>query len=153
MEKPEAGRDERKSSNGSGTGKPGFQLLSKSIQRLLQDYGMDSTLGLQLSAALGGGLRIGETCGALLGALMVVGLKYGVTDPLNMEGKARCDEEERKVSTGFLELNGSILCRNLLGIDTSIGDNRNKAKEMGLFNSICPGVIERTIELLEELGY
>lgn len=130
-----------------------FNCSQKIFSAFCAEYGMDPALGLKLSAAMGGGLRIGETCGALLGALMVVGLKYGVADPFNAEEKARCDEEERKVSAGFLEMNGSIVCRNLLGIDTSIGNNRSKAKEMGLFNSICPGIIERTIKLLEELGY
>lgn len=130
-----------------------FNCSQKVFSAFCPEYGMDRELGLQVSAAMGGGLRIGETCGVLLAALMVVGLKYGVTDPFNVEGKARCDEEERKVSAGFLEMHGTIVCRDLLGIDTSIGNNRNTAKEMGLFNSICPGIVERTITLLEELGY
>ena len=130
-----------------------FNCSQKLFSAFCTDYGMDKNFGLRISGALGGGMRIGETCGVLLAALLVVGLKYGSADPADFEAKALCDEKERQVSAAFLEMYGCIACRDILGIDTSVGDNRAKAKELGLFRDICPNIIDNTIKLLKDLGY
>lgn len=118
-----------------------------------EQYGIPRDQGIQMAGALGGGLRAGEACGALVGALLVVGLKYGTADTDDSIQKGLCDERAKEIAFKFKEMNGHIPCRDLLGIDTSLGDNRSKAKDMGLFNDICPQIIENTVELLEEMGY
>lgn len=118
-----------------------------------EQYGIEREQGLRISGALGGGLRAGESCGALVGALLVVGLKYGTANADDSEQRALCDEKAREVSAKFKEMHEHITCRELLGIDTSVGDNRSKAKEMGLFNDICPAIIKNVVEFLEEMGY
>jgi len=130
-----------------------FNCSQKVFSAFCEDYGIERDMGLRISGALGGGLRIGETCGALIAALLVVGLKYSTVNPSDEVAKALCDEKEREVSASFREIYGSITCRDILGIDTSIGNNRSIAKDMGLFKNVCPGIIERSIELLEGLGY
>lgn len=41
------------------------------------ELGMDEELALKIATSFGGGARKGELCGAVSGALMVLGLKYG----------------------------------------------------------------------------
>ena len=41
------------------------------------EYGISEELALRLGTSFGGGARNGEMCGAVLGALMVLGLKFG----------------------------------------------------------------------------
>lgn len=130
-----------------------FNCAQKVFGAFCEDYGVPRKLGIQMAAALGGGLRAGESCGALVGALLVVGLKYGTADSNDNVQRAICDEKAKEVAFKFREMNGSIACRDLLGIDTSVGDNRSKAKEMGLFNDICPKIVESIVEFLEEAGY
>lgn len=118
-----------------------------------ETYGLLPTDAIRMARALGGGLRAGEACGALVGGLLVVGLKYGTGSEDTPEARALCDRKAAEFSTRFRELNGRITCRELLGIDTSVGNNRQTAADMGLFREICPNVILKTVQLLEELGY
>ena len=116
-------------------------------------YGIPACEGIRMARALGGGLRAGEACGAMVGALLVVGLKYGPGEDQTVEARMLCDQKAAELSRRFREMQGQITCRELLGIDTSIGENRKIAAEMGLFREICPNIVAQTIELLEELGY
>ena len=116
-------------------------------------YGIPTSEGIRMARALGGGLRAGEACGALVGALFIAGLKYGTGLEDTSETRALCDQKAAELSGRFRELHGHITCRQLLGIDTSVGNNRQTAAEMGLFREICPNIIAQTIQLLEELGY
>lgn len=130
-----------------------FNCAQKVFGAFCEDYGIPRLQGIQMTSALGGGLRAGEACGALVGALLVVGLKYGMTDSDDNVRKALCDEKAKEIAFKFREMNEHIACRDLLGIDTSVGDNRLKAKELGLFNDICPQIVKNVVELLEEMGY
>lgn len=129
-----------------------YNCAQKVFGVFCEQYGIRKEQGLRMTSALGGGLRAGESCGALVGALLVVGLKYGMVNPHDFEQRALCDEKARETSAKFKEMNGHIACRDLLGIDTSIGNNRLEAKQKGLFADICPGIIKNIVELLEEMG-
>ena len=143
----------KKSKQANSSENTRYNCAQKVFGVFSEQYGIQRDQGLQLSGALGGGLRAGESCGALVGALLVVGLKYGTANPDDFEQRALCDEKARELSAKFKEMHGHITCRELLGIDTSVGDNRSKAKETGIFDAVCPGIIENIVELLEEMGY
>lgn len=51
-------------------------------------FGLNHELALCVAGAFGGGMaRMGETCGAVTGALMVIGLCYGKVKPEDDEAK------------------------------------------------------------------
>jgi C_GCAxxG_C_C family probable redox protein len=51
------------------------------------DLGLNRDMELKIASPFGGGIsHMGETCGAVTGALMIIGLKYGMTEP-NFEKK------------------------------------------------------------------
>ena len=52
------------------------------------EMGMDEKLALKIATNFGGGERKGELCGAVAGALMVLGLRCGHCDSEDAEGKA-----------------------------------------------------------------
>ncbi len=60
--------------------------------------------------------REGEVCGALSGALMVLGLEYGSQRP---EGKEEMYHITREFMQQFEQRHGTILCKRLLGHDIS----------------------------------
>ena len=60
--------------------------------------------------------RLREVCGALTGAFMTAGILYGYTDPDDSEAKAKHYELIQSIANKFKEENGSINCRELLGI-------------------------------------
>jgi len=119
-----------------------------------QDFGLSEELALRISTGFGSGMgRMCEVCGALTGAFMVIGLKYGkvVTDGT----KYGSDTETTyrlvaELAKKFQEKNGTMFCRDLIGYDLSNPDERAKVIDKGLFKSVCGKAIIDAVELLEE---
>ncbi len=113
------------------------------------DFGLDEKLALKLATSFGGGARNGEICGAVSGALMVLGLKYGHFDAADSEQKSRAYAIAVEYTKRFKEANGSIVCRDLLGYDLTKPDDMACIKEKGLFGDVCPKAIKSAVEILE----
>lgn len=112
------------------------------------DLGMDKELALKIASGFGSGMNKGETCGAVTGAYMVIGLKSGHTssDP---EDKSRTAGLIGKFNSFFLEKHGSLKCKELLGFDISDPDEKQKAREAGVFQSHCPEFLKTAASILE----
>ena len=115
-------------------------------------FGMDRETALKVSAAFGGGMgRMGEICGAVTGAFMVIGLKYGriaVTDTKSLEKTNRLVKE---FSDRFKSLNGSIVCRELLGCDLSTPDGLKTFVDKKLRDTLCSKLVRDAAEIVEQL--
>lgn len=86
---------------------------------------IDTETALKVSAGLGGGCgRQRELCGAVSGAAMIIGLKYGATDGADSDSKMLCYEKVRAHSEEFRKVNPSIVCRELL----ELGDKKESAR-------------------------
>ncbi len=73
-----------------------------------EDFGVDGTLAMKVSAGLGGGIgRMRETCGAVTGAVLALGLKFG-------PDKTAVYPKVQALCAAFREKCGSIVCRELL---------------------------------------
>jgi C_GCAxxG_C_C family probable redox protein len=113
--------------------------------------GLDRDTCLRLAAPFGGGLaRSGETCGALTGALMALGLACGVPSPL-AEDKDRGYGPARELVDRFRQLHGTLLCRDLLGIDMSTPEGLQAFRDRGLHHSQCPRFVRSAAELVQEI--
>ena len=75
-----------------------------------EKYGLTEELAYGLGAFFGAGMRSGEVCGAVSGALMGLGLKYG--DENNRE----C-ERSKEFMDLFEKEFGSIFCRDLIKVE------------------------------------
>lgn len=116
------------------------------------DFNLPETKASQIAQAFGGGLaRQGEICGTVIGALMVIGLKYGKTRPEDDEAREKTYSLARKFISLFKEKHGTLLCRELIGVDLSQPGGYEMASSRGLFNSICSSLIASAIKLLEEI--
>lgn len=72
---------------------------------------------MRISAGFGGGIgRMREVCGAVSGMTMVLSNKFACTDPNNKEKKAELYTLIQKAAGDFKAENGSIICRELLGL-------------------------------------
>ncbi len=118
-----------------------------------EKYGLSKETALKIGCGFGGGMRNAELCGAVTGAVMVISLRYGHIVGSDSEAKALCFRKAREFTDRFAEKNGSIVCRDLLGIDIFKGDGMQIAAEKNLFKTTCVDMIRDAVELLEELGY
>ena len=115
------------------------------------EHGIDEKLALRLATNFGGGARKGEMCGAVSGALMVLGLLYGHSESDDAETKATAYAMAEEYMNRFIEKNGSVGCRELLGYDLSKPDEREKIMEKNLFRTLCPEIIRSAVSILDEL--
>ncbi len=109
-------------------------------------------LALSLPAAFGAGIaRMGETCGAVSGAFMVIGLHAGriERDPLMNKECAYAMVEE--FVDGFTARHGSIRCRDLLGYDLSNPEDYARVKAEDIIGQRCPGFVRSAAEVLESV--
>lgn len=80
-------------------------------------FGVDRDMAAAMVAPLGGGMgRLREVCGAVSAAFMLSGLKYSAADPTDKAAKTRCYTVVQELAARFKEQNGSIICRDLLGL-------------------------------------
>jgi C_GCAxxG_C_C family probable redox protein len=85
--------------------------------------GLDGETAAKLSQAFGGGIcRMREVCGTLSGALMALGLLRGSADGGDKAAKDALYREGQLLAQQFRRDNGSIICRELLGL-APVGDS------------------------------
>ena len=115
------------------------------------EFGIEEKLALKLSTQFGGGARCGQICGAVSGALMVLGLKYGHCHSENSEEKSRAYDIATEFNRRFCEKNHSVVCKDLLGYDLSIPEDKAIIKEKDLFNTVCTKMIADAAEIDEKM--
>ena len=81
-------------------------------------FDMDVDLAAKISAPLGGGMgRLREVCGACSGMFLLAGLAIPANNPADKEAKAENYRMVQALAADFKAQNGSIICRELLGLD------------------------------------
>jgi C_GCAxxG_C_C family probable redox protein len=112
-------------------------------------FGLDKVTAFKLASPFGGGVaRRGEICGAVTGALLVLGLARGADIPAGKEEVYRLSQEFMHL---FEEKHSSVLCRDLIGCDISNPEGWQKAKEAGKFTTTCPLLVRDAAEIIQEL--
>ncbi|MDL2236951.1 C-GCAxxG-C-C family protein [Christensenellaceae bacterium OttesenSCG-928-K19] len=113
--------------------------------------GYDFDEVMRMAAPFGGGMFCGGTCGAVAGAILVIGMKYGYSRPGEWDADARCRRKAREFQEAFAERNGSVVCSALLEADTTTPAGLQAAFESGKVAEVCPGVVLDALSILEEL--
>jgi len=116
------------------------------------EYGLDKDKALKIATGFGGGMgRFGRTCGAVTGAYMVIGLRYGMGINEDVEAKERTYQVIREFSNQFEETCGSVLCKELLGCDINTPEGKDYYSQNELFEKKCLQYVKNAAEILEEL--
>ena len=80
-------------------------------------FGIDENTAAALASGFGGGMgRMREVCGSVSGMVMLAGLVRPSTDPSDKAGRTGNYALVQEVAAEFKALNGSIICRELLGL-------------------------------------
>jgi C_GCAxxG_C_C family probable redox protein len=133
----------------------GFNCSQAIFSTYSEQLGLDKDTALKIACPFGSGMgRMAETCGAVTGAYMLIGLKYGKYLPEDNAAKEKSFQLLKEFTDIFNEIHGSISCRDLLKHDLSTPDGLAYVKENSLWDSLCPIFIRdaaQTIEVLLEL--
>jgi C_GCAxxG_C_C family probable redox protein len=119
-----------------------------------KEYGISENDCLKIACALGGGTgRQQYTCGAVTGALLVLGLKYGkaLNDP--EEKKDFTYSKTREFFKEFEKLHGSTVCIDLLnGLDMNDPEDHKKIVDQKLFDIKCEKYVTDAVRIIEKIA-
>ena len=116
-----------------------------------EKMGMTEEQARKVSSCFGGGMMCGETCGAVTGALMVIGMVYGHSREGDQSQKEIMAAKTGEFKKLFGEKYSSCICRELLGHDISKPGEMEKVLEKGLMFDFCPRVVEDTFFAFQSL--
>lgn len=133
----------------------GYNCAQAVLGAFAQDMNMDFQQAMMLSSSFGGGMgRMREVCGAVSAMFMVAGLDKGYSDPKASTEKAGHYDYIQQLAAKFKEENGSIICRDLLGLtkpgpDTPVPEPRTEAyykkRPCQLLVGQCAAILEQEL--------
>lgn len=113
---------------------------------------MKRETALRIAGAFGAGMaRTGETCGAVTGALMVIGLHHAKMKKDDDESRELAYALAQEFMDAFRERNGTLLCRELLGVDVGTPEGMREVRERDLFRTVCPKFVGDASEIIEKI--
>ena len=113
---------------------------------------IDLDTALKIASPFGGGMgRLREVCGSISGMFMVLGFIKGYHEPGNYEGKKELYEHVQELARRYEEVNGSIICRDLLGLSVKKEEaTPEKRTEEYYKKRPCAEKIGSAAEILEQ---
>jgi len=134
-----------------GLQKEGFSCSQAVLAGFCDRFGLDKTQALKIGSSFGGGMHLNQTCGAVTGAFMVIGLKYGRIKADDLAAKMKNIEVATEFANRFKARHKTLSCTELLGCDISTPEGLQKAKDNNIIKQFCPGYVKSACEILEEL--
>jgi C_GCAxxG_C_C family probable redox protein len=129
----------------------GFNCAQAVFATLAEQLGFDPALALKIASPFGGGIgRTGETCGAISGALMALGLQAGFSAP-DPQAKDHVYALTRAYMHRFQEQYGALDCKILIDADLSTPAGLQKAREQNVFQNKCTHFIAGAVEIAEDM--
>ena len=94
------------------------------------------------------GAWIQGTCGAVSGAYLLIGLKYGKFSKEDDPAKEKTYALVREFAKLFEERNKTTSCREILGVDLINGDKQIAAERV---KTLCPKMVQDAAEIIEQI--
>ena len=131
--------------------KSGYNCAESTLLAIAKDaLEIDSDLIPKVATGFGGGIsRQGYVCGAVSGAVMGFGLKYGRNNPEEL--RARTYNRVVEFYKQFQKKFGSILCKELSGCDLSTIEGIRKFREGNVHEQRCRYFVSSALEIFMSL--
>jgi C_GCAxxG_C_C family probable redox protein len=141
-----------KSDDALASFRSGFTCSSAVFSTFSAELGLDPEAAKKISCGFGAGIsKTGNICGAVSGAIMVIGLKYGKTKEGDDAATEKTRALVRKFMQEFTERHGSVNCTELLGYNLSKPEEYDKARDCKLFVTKCPELVGDAAAILEKI--
>jgi C_GCAxxG_C_C family probable redox protein len=134
------------------TFKNGFNCAQAVFATYAEDFGIDRTQALKISCGFGGGMgRRQEICGALSGAIMLIGCKYGKTIKEDNAANELTYKLVREISEQFIAKHGSTSCKELLGCNLQTPEGQQFFAQNNFKELKCSRYVHDAAELAETM--
>ena len=129
-----------------------FTCSSAVFSAFSDELGLDPDTAKKIACGFGAGIsKSGNICGAVSGAIMVIGLKYGKT----VLGDDAATEKTRALVQKFLQeftkRHGSVNCTELLGYNLGKPEEFAQARDNKYFVTKCPELVGDAAAILERI--
>jgi len=126
----------------------GFTCAQAVLSVFAPDFGLDRDIARRISQGFGAGIaRTDDICGALSGAIMVIGLRYGGARADDIAAKEKTYAVVSEFLREFKTRHGSVACTGLLGYNLSdpqqVAEAKNN-KDDGAVSDVCRGCRENS---------
>ena len=128
-----------------------FHCSQAVLAAFADECGLEEEQALKLGSCFGSGMRKGEVCGAVTGALMVLGMIYGQYDSNDAKSRELANKVNDEMMNRFKEKNKSYICNDLLGCDISTVEGKEYARSHKLFTEFCPQMVANAVDVLERI--
>jgi C_GCAxxG_C_C family probable redox protein len=129
-----------------------YNCAQSVLRAILEHKGKMFDYAQQISAGFGGGIaHQGETCGAVSGAIMALGILEGENTSDTKGHKNKTYELSEKFLAKFCKIHGTTRCRDLTGIDMTDADARNEAIRSGNFAELCPKFVDNAVRIVLDI--
>ncbi len=117
-----------------------------------KNLGLSDELSLKIATPFGGGMaRQQYVCGAVTGAYLILGLKYGKHLKEDNESKSKTYEMVHQFNTEFLKENDSLQCKEILGFDMNTEEGKKEIESRNLYEVKCVKAIKTAIEIISKM--
>ncbi len=114
------------------------------------EYGLEHEIAIEVAAGFGGGMgRLQETCGAVTGAFMVIGLHFSRMNLDDDEKKDLIASRIQEFAAEFEKDFGSLKCLDILGYNIRSDEGSQQAIEDNAYQEKCTGFIIKSMNLLD----
>lgn len=133
----------------------GYNCAQSVFLAFCDETGLEPETAAKLASSFGGGMgRLREVCGAVSGMFLAAGMIKGYSEPADQEGKRAQYELVQNLAKEFEKKNGSIICRELLGLDQKHDSPDPSARTPEYYQKRpCAELVADAAELLERILY
>lgn len=130
----------------------GYNCSQSVVGAFADEIGLDFETAVKIASGFGGGMgRMRETCGAVTGAFMVAGMLKGYTNPKAVGEKRDTYQLIQDLAQDFKDINGSIVCKVLLGLEKPEGTAVPELRTNEYYKKRpCPELVKISAEILEK---
>ena len=130
----------------------GYNCSQSVYAAFAEELGITVEEAAKKASPFGAGFgKLREVCGAVTGMVMVIGDLYGYDDPKDAAGKKKLYALVQKLCGAFEESEGSLICRELLGLEKGEDLEEPAVRTEEYYQSRpCVKACRRAAEILEE---
>jgi len=130
----------------------GLNCAQSVLTAYSDDYKIDNKTALAISCGFGAGMgRLQETCGAVTGSFMILGIYNCREYSDNQERKEKTYSMIQRFTDEFKSIHGAIDCKTLLKCDLRSEEGQSKMRSKNLQVIVCEKCISDSINIIEEL--
>jgi len=130
----------------------GFTCSAAVFSTFAPELGLDAGTAKKIACGFGAGIsKTGNICGAVSGAILVIGLKYGKDTPKDNAATDKTRALVREFIREFTAQHGSINCTELLGYNLNVPEEYEQARNSTLFVTRCPVFVRDAVAILEKM--